>query len=189
MTKIETGKQLVLEEDKEEEAVKTINPDDHRHDRLPRMQCSICDKPNAVRYFIRKKLKSGEVVTKIVYEHRDEPPVGEFYFRGKKLFSYRRCQSGTVYDGLPFMEEHKRLMDVNKNVLRRNPKWIQCPECEHMGRVNHFHTRPGRPWDYYIEHPEEKTAGGFNKRHIFRGPESRLLIEGILKENGLKFED
>jgi hypothetical protein len=56
-----------------------------------RVTCPICMKP-AVAYYAKRK--SGSV--KITYEHRDEPPVREFIYRGRQYFRHRRCNGGTV---------------------------------------------------------------------------------------------
>ena len=57
----------------------------------PRIACSICGKP-AIRYVNRKK---GTVE----YEHRDDPPILEFLYRGHMMKRYRRCYAGRIAKG------------------------------------------------------------------------------------------
>lgn len=52
-----------------------------------RVTCTVCLKPGAVWYYQNKKKNS------IIYEHRDEPPIKEFTYRGKKMKRYRRCNT------------------------------------------------------------------------------------------------
>jgi hypothetical protein len=56
-----------------------------------RVICTICQKP-AVMYISKGK--------RIAYEHRDEPPIGEYWYRGKKYERYRRCDGGRIGKGL-----------------------------------------------------------------------------------------
>lgn len=57
------------------------------HKKSPRMLCTVCFKGPAVRYINKK---TG-IVT---YEHRDEPPIREFFYRNEKhkRYTYRQCQ-------------------------------------------------------------------------------------------------
>jgi hypothetical protein len=72
----------------------------------PRVTCTICMKP-AVRYYIMQK-QGGEMVRKITYEHRDEPPVREDMSKnGSVRRRYRRCYTGVIHNGLPFVEERE----------------------------------------------------------------------------------
>jgi hypothetical protein len=81
----------------------------------PRMICTVCFKPNAVRYYVKKKLKrTGEMVRNMVYEHRDELPIKEFYYKGHRMFRYRRCNAGRVKSGLPFIDEDNSRKDYKK---------------------------------------------------------------------------
>ena len=72
----------------------------------PRVTCTICMKP-AVRYYIMQK-QGGEMVRKITYEHRDEPPIREDMSKnGSVRRRYRRCYTGVIHNGLPFVEERE----------------------------------------------------------------------------------
>lgn len=72
----------------------------------PRVTCTICMKP-AVRYYIMQK-QGGGMVRKITYEHRDEPPIREDMSKnGSVRKRYRRCYTGVIHNGLPFMEERE----------------------------------------------------------------------------------
>lgn len=63
------------------------------------MICTVCMKPNAVRYYIPSKNKDGSTTRSLVYEHRDEPPIKTYEYEGKgKIHSYRRCFAGPVSD-------------------------------------------------------------------------------------------
>lgn len=78
---------------------------DKKTQKAPRMQCTVCWKP-AVRYYEKKWDKNGNLIRrKMIYEHRDEDPVRIDIYKGKKYKRYRRCSSGVVTDGLPFIEE------------------------------------------------------------------------------------
>jgi hypothetical protein len=57
-----------------------------------------------VRYYIQARV-SGEKVTKMVYEHRDEPPESWRTWKGKKIPALRRCYAGIVSNSLPFLKE------------------------------------------------------------------------------------
>jgi hypothetical protein len=59
----------------------------HRQPRQ-RIACTICGKP-AVRYYQVKQRK-------VEYEHRDEPPISEYHYRGKVYKRYRRCYGGSI---------------------------------------------------------------------------------------------
>jgi hypothetical protein len=72
--------------------------------RSPRMTCTVCMKPNAVRYYIQATV-SGEKVTKMIYEHRDEPPESWRTWKGKRIPTYRRCHAGIVKHGLPLLKD------------------------------------------------------------------------------------
>jgi hypothetical protein len=65
----------------------------------PRMICTTCLKPGAVQY-INRKTKA------VIYEHRDEPPVREFMYRGQKMYRYRRCFGGVMGESLGQIIEH-----------------------------------------------------------------------------------
>lgn len=79
---------------------------DPKTKKSPRMICTVCGK-QAVRYY-QKHYQKGKVVRRsLIYEHRDEPPIREFIYRGRKSKTYRRCDAGTVTDGLPFVEDPK----------------------------------------------------------------------------------
>lgn len=72
----------------------------------PRVTCTICMKP-AVRYYIMQK-QGGKIVRKITYEHRDEPPIREDLSKnGSVRRRYRRCYTGVIHNGLPFVEERE----------------------------------------------------------------------------------
>ena len=72
----------------------------------PRVTCTICMKP-AVRYYVMQK-QGGEMVRKITYEHRDEPPIREDMSKnGSIRRRYRRCYTGVIHNGLPFVEERE----------------------------------------------------------------------------------
>ena len=72
----------------------------------PRVICTICMK-SAVRYYIMQK-QGGEMVRKITYEHRDEPPIREDMSKnGSVRRRYRRCYTGVIHNGLPFVEERE----------------------------------------------------------------------------------
>jgi len=72
----------------------------------PRVTCTICMKPS-VRYYIMQK-QGGEMVRKITYEHRDEPPIREDMSKnGSIRRRYRRCYTGVIHNGLPFVEERE----------------------------------------------------------------------------------
>ena len=72
----------------------------------PRVTCTICMKP-AVRYYVMQK-QGGEMVRKITYEHRDEPPIREDTSKnGSVRRRYRRCYTGVIHNGLPFVEERE----------------------------------------------------------------------------------
>lgn len=72
----------------------------------PRVTCTICMKP-AVRYYIMQK-QGGEMVRKITYEHRDEPQIREDMSKnGSVRRRYRRCYTGVIHNGLPFVEERE----------------------------------------------------------------------------------
>jgi hypothetical protein len=61
----------------------------------------------AVRYYIMQK-QGGEMVRKITYEHRDEPPIREDMSKnGSVRRRYRRCYTGVIHNGLPFVEERE----------------------------------------------------------------------------------
>jgi hypothetical protein len=81
--------------------------------KTPRVTCTVCFKP-AIKYYIKKKLKSGETVRDLVYEHRDEEPVKEFYHRGKRMFRYRRCNQGRVKDSSSLFKEDDTGKDYKK---------------------------------------------------------------------------
>jgi hypothetical protein len=68
------------------------------------MTCTVCMKPNAVRYYVQATV-SGERVTKMVYEHRDDPPASWNTWKGKKIPRYRRCYAGIVSNGLPLLKD------------------------------------------------------------------------------------
>jgi hypothetical protein len=85
----------------------------------PRMTCTVCMKPNAVRYYIQASV-SGEKVTKMVYEHRDELPTMWRTWKGKKIPTYRRCHAGIVRNGLPLLKDKTNTESDNK--LFRNYK-------------------------------------------------------------------
>lgn len=55
-----------------------------------RVTCTVCLKPGAVWYYADKKQNN------IIYEHRDEPPVREYYYKNEKTKrkTYRRCHTG-----------------------------------------------------------------------------------------------
>lgn len=73
----------------------------------PRMTCTVCMQPNAVRYYMQSTV-SGEKVTKMVYEHRDEPPISWSTWKGKRIPKYRRCHAGIVRNGLPLLNDNSR---------------------------------------------------------------------------------
>jgi hypothetical protein len=95
--------------------------------KAPRMQCTVCWKP-AVRYYEKKWDKNGNLIRrKMVYEHRDEEPVRIDIYKGKKYKRYRRCSSGVVTDGLPFIEEKSpkpKLRLVKENELSDEQKQV-----------------------------------------------------------------
>jgi hypothetical protein len=68
----------------------------------PRVPCAICNKP-AIMY--KGKTKKGQVT--LIFEHRDEPPIREFIYKGRhKMYTYRRCDGGVVKQtGLPQPKE------------------------------------------------------------------------------------
>jgi hypothetical protein len=74
-------------------------------------------KPNAVRYYIQATV-SGEKVTKMVYEHRDEPPESWNTWKGKKVARYRRCYAGIVSNGLPLLKDVESGNKTLKNYKR-----------------------------------------------------------------------
>lgn len=53
-----------------------------------RVTCTVCLKPGCVWYYENKKHNS------IIYEHRDEPPIKDYEYRGQKYKRYRRCHTG-----------------------------------------------------------------------------------------------
>ena len=65
-------------------------------DEQQRMICTQCLKPNATRHYQSKKRKDGSVDRYMIYEHPDEPPVGEYIHKGKKHPRYRQCNAGIV---------------------------------------------------------------------------------------------
>jgi hypothetical protein len=85
--------------------------------RSPRMTCTVCMKPNAVRYYIQATV-SGERVTKMVYEHREEPPESWNTWKGKKIPRYRRCYAGIVSNGLPLLKDAESRNNSLKNYKR-----------------------------------------------------------------------
>lgn len=78
----------------------------------PRETCTECKKP-AVRYYTNEYTKDGALRRRImVFEHRDELPVKEYWYttkKGKKQhhFRYRRCNAGVVTEGIPLISEQQ----------------------------------------------------------------------------------
>jgi hypothetical protein len=73
----------------------------------PRTQCTVCGK-TAVRYYDKHYTKDGRLKSRnMIYEHRDEPPIKEFIYRGIKHKQYRRCNAGPVQEGLPLIYENR----------------------------------------------------------------------------------
>lgn len=67
----------------------------------PRATCPICLKPALMYSHITPKGKK-----RLTFEHRDEPPIGEYMYRGNRVFRYRRCNGGIVSkEGLPLISE------------------------------------------------------------------------------------
>lgn len=88
--------------------------------RSPRMTCTVCNKPNAVRYYVQASV-SGVQVTKMIYEHRDEPPESWRTSKGRKIPTYRRCYAGIVRNGLPLLKEEVKIEqrdDAGENFKR-----------------------------------------------------------------------
>ena len=164
-----------------------------------RMQCSICLKPNAIRYITHKKSKSGQVQTIIVYEHRDEPPIREFYHKNKKMYAYRRCHSGITHNGLPLMEEHYQKIITNpepeeeREHRHKHGRIIQCPKCGEDGRASRYHPTPDRDWVYYFSHEYIPGTWGVlhpiqrRRRCTIKRAEWIALVEQRLAEKGLLF--
>src|SRR5580765_3905317 len=74
-------------------------PETPKHaDKRPRMLCTVCMNKDslAVRYYVNTKLKNGKIIRTMEYEHRDEPPIKEYNYKGKIVKSYRRCHAGRV---------------------------------------------------------------------------------------------
>lgn len=79
-----------------------------------RVECIKCHKP-AVLY---RAGREGKV--QIVYEHRDEPPIAEFIYKGSKMYRYRRCSGGFSQNGLEVignagLEEEQEVYDDDYN--------------------------------------------------------------------------
>lgn len=69
--------------------------------KMPRMICTVCLQPNAIRYYHVHKKKDGTVSRQLIYEHRDEAPLKEYWYitkagRKQHHFRYRRCNAGVV---------------------------------------------------------------------------------------------
>ena len=80
-----------------------------------RVECIKCHKP-AILY------RTGRVgKVQIIYEHRDEPPIADFVYKGKQMHRYRRCSGGYRQDGLEVLQysgieeeiEEKEVVDVD----------------------------------------------------------------------------
>jgi hypothetical protein len=74
-------------------------------------------KPNAVRYYIQARV-SGERVTKMVYEHREERPESWNTWKGKKIPRYRRCYAGIVSNGLPLLKDAESGIETFRDCKR-----------------------------------------------------------------------
>ena len=76
-----------------------------------RFMCPICGKPGAVKYTQHDKDKEGKTVRRLIYEHRDEKPIDDYWYttkKGKKQhhLRYRRCNVGLVKDiQFPILDE------------------------------------------------------------------------------------
>jgi hypothetical protein len=69
--------------------------------RQPRATCPICLKPAVMYSYVTPQGKK-----RLTFEHRDEPPIGEYTYRGDRVFRYRRCSGGVVsQEGLPLISE------------------------------------------------------------------------------------
>ena len=95
----------------------------------------------AVRYYISAKV-AGEKVKKIVYEHRDEGPIREFIYRGKKSATYRRCYTGVIRDGLPILQEKEERLGTiegtTEQVVKEETKELDFKKIfqDHMHDIN-----------------------------------------------------
>lgn len=105
---------------------------DKKTGKSPRMRCTVCLKP-AVRYYNKYYSKSGELVRReIVYEHRDEPPVKEDIYNGKKYLRYRRCNAGTVKEGLPLIVES----EIQQRNQHQQQQQQQQPQSQQQEQEN-----------------------------------------------------
>jgi hypothetical protein len=95
----------------------------------------------AVRYYIMPKV-AGKTVKKIVYEHRDEGPIREFIYRGKKSASYRRCYTGVIREGLPFLEEKEEKLAAiegkTEQIVKEETKGLDYKKIfqDHIHEIN-----------------------------------------------------
>lgn len=94
---------MVFEEPHKKRHPREFNKE--KEGKAPRMVCTVCWKP-AVRYYLKKYDRDSNLIERrMVYEHRDEPPIRVWKYRGRQNKTYRRCNSGVVTEGLPFIEE------------------------------------------------------------------------------------
>ena len=82
---------------------------------------------------------AGETVKKIVFEHRDEGPTREFICRGKKSATYRRCYTGVIRDGLPFLEEKEAAVEgTTEQIVKEETKELDYKKIfqDHIDEIN-----------------------------------------------------
>jgi hypothetical protein len=95
----------------------------------------------AVRYYITPKV-AGKTVKKIVYEHREEPPASWNLFKGKKVPRYRRCYTGVIRDGLPFLEEKEEKLaaieGTTEQIVKEETKELDYKKIfqDHLHEIN-----------------------------------------------------
>jgi hypothetical protein len=88
-----------------------LQPKESKQSKRRRIICTVCLKPGAVRYINPK-------TNVALYEHRDEPPIGEYHYGTKTVFKYRRCFGGRMFDNLEQFVEH----GFGRRIHRRKPK-------------------------------------------------------------------
>lgn len=109
--------------------------------KAPRMLCTVCRKPDslAVRYYTETKRKDGTIVRRMRYEHRDEPPVKEYIYKGKKMNRYRTCHAGivkTLEQALePTSEYREQEITTKSGVLIAKTKRIEKKKSKTKSKV------------------------------------------------------
>jgi hypothetical protein len=172
-----TQSKLQNKEDPKPEPLLTIRP---YKGKRPLMTCITCGKPGAVRYINKS---SGQ----IIYEHRQEPPIKEEFYRGQKRYIFRRCSGGYVGQTIENVLEHgiqskKQIMDdiarkkqqINdgkKNEKYRRKQQILCPRCHKIGSATI------RGIQLIVDHYEGKKHFSHSMTTQKQKEEFRALIE------------